>query len=233
MAREDGPGSQNFGSNRGTGGSDFSDFARGQNNQPQQDDGLEQIRDRIEKAEKMGVNIFGDSFANTIAADMLGGSIKGFGPTYNFGGGNQQADNFLQNYATQYRDTGGNYIYTSPSSYLNTMMKNYAGGLPQNTLMENVYNQLVPGGATPLGVLANIPALAQNIPSPVAAGIGLGNMLMGKLGIGVGGDDESDDSDDSDDSKENDGSGYTIDAQGNYIYDNPAAFVDKMLGKFK
>lgn len=230
MAREDGPESENFGSNRGTGGSDFSDFAGGQNNQPQQDDGLQEIRDRIEKAEKMGVNVFGDSFVNTIAADMLGGSIKGFGSGYQFGGGNQQADDFLQNYATQYTDTGGNYFYNSPSSFLNTMMKNYAGGLPQNTLMENVYNQLVPGGATPLGVLANVPALAQNIPSPVATGISLGNMLMGKLGIGVGG---NKDSDESDEPKDDDGSGYTIDAQGNYTYDNPAAFVDQMLGKFK
>ena len=204
-----------------TGGSSFS----GSNEDA--DTGLQQVEARIEKAQKMGVNVFGDTFINSLAADMLGGSIKGFGPTYNFGGGNQEADDFLQNYATQYQDTGGQYYYNNPSTFLNTMLTNYGSGLPQNTLMENIYNQLVPGGATPLGILANVPSLMQNVPSPVSGAIGLGNMLAGKLGIGVEGDDESEDS------EENDGPGYTIDAQGNYSYDSPKAFIDKMLGKFK
>lgn len=210
------------------GGSSFS--GGGQDNQPQQNDDLDQIRDRIAKAEKMGVNVFGDTFINSLAADMLGGSIKGFGPTYNFGGGNQEADKFLQDYATQYQDVGGQYYYNNPATFLNTMLTNYGSGSPRNTLMENIYNQLVPGGATPLGILANVPSLMQNVPSPVSTAIGLGNMLAGKLGIGVEGDDESEDSEDS---EENDGPGYTIDAQGNYNYDSPKAFIDKMLGKFK
>ena len=204
-----------------TGGSYFS----GSNEDA--DTGLQQVEARIEQAQKMGVNVFGDTFINSLAADMLGGSIKGFGSTYNFGGGNQEADNFLQQYATQYQDVGGQYYYNSPSTFLNTMLTKYGSGSPRNTLMENIYNQLVPGGATPLGILANVPSLMQNVPSPVSAGIGLGNMLAGKLGIGVEDDDESEDS------EENEGLGYTIDAQGNYNYDSPKAFIDKMLGKFK
>jgi len=218
-------GSKDFGPSGKTGGSSFS--GGGQDNQPQQNDDLDQIRDRIAKAEKMGVNVFGDTFVNTLAADMLGGSIKGFGPSYNFGGGNQEADNFLQNYATQYQDVGGQYYYNNPSTFFNTMLTNYGSGSPRNTLMENIYNQLVPGGATPLGILANVPSLMQNVPNPVAQGISLANMLAGKFGIGVEGDEESEDS------EENDGPGYTIDAQGNYNYDSPKAFIDKMLGKFK
>lgn len=218
-------GSKDFGPSGKTGGSSFSGGR--QDNQPQQNDDLDQIRDRIAKAEKMGVNVFGDTFVNTLAADMLGGSIKGFGPSYNFGGGNQEADKFLQDYATQYQDVGGQYYYNNPSTFFNTMLTNYGSGSPRNTLMENIYNQLVPGGATPLGILANVPSLMQNVPSPASAAIGLGNMLAGKLGIGVEGDEESEDS------EENDGLGYTIDAQGNYNYDSPKAFIDKMLGKFK
>jgi len=213
-------GGKDFGPSGKTGGSSFS----GSNEDA--DTGLQQVEARIEQAQKMGVNVFGDTFINSLAADMLGGSIKGFGPTYNFGGGNQEADNFLQQYGTQYQDVGGQYYYNNPSTFLNTMLTNYGSGLPQNTLMENIYNQIVPGGATPLGILANVPSLMQNVPSPVSTAIGLGNMLAGKLGIGVEGDDESENS------EENDGPGYTIDAQGNYSYDSPKAFIDQMLGKF-
>jgi len=213
-------GGKDFGPSGKTGGSSFS----GSNEDA--DTGLQQVEARIEQAQKMGVNVFGDTFINSLAADMLGGSIKGFGPTYNFGGGNQEADNFLQQYGTQYQDVGGQYYYNNPSTFFNTMLTKYGSGLPQNTLMENIYNQIVPGGATPLGILANVPSLMQNVPSSVSTAISLGNMLAGKLGIGVEGDDESEDS------EENDGPGYTIDAQGNYSYDSPKAFIDQMLGKF-
>jgi len=213
-------GGKDFGPSGKTGGSSFS----GSNEDA--DTGLQQVEARIEQAQKMGVNVFGDTFINSLAADMLGGSIKGFGPTYNFGGGNQEADNFLQQYGTQYQDVGGQYYYNNPSTFFNTMLTKYGSGLPQNTLMENIYNQIVPGGATPLGILANVPSLMQNVPSSVSTAISLGNMLAGKLGIGVEGDDESENS------EENDGPGYTIDAQGNYSYDSPKAFIDQMLGKF-
>jgi hypothetical protein len=214
-------GSKDFGPSGKTGGS----YSSGSDEDA--DVGLQQVEDRIEQAQKMGVNVFGDTFINSLAADMLGGSIKGFGPTYNLGGGNQEADSFLQKYATQYQDVDGQYYYNRPSTFVNRMLTKYGSGSPRNTLMENIYNQLVPGGATPLGILANVPSLMQNVPSPVSTAISLGNMLAGKLGIGVEGDDESEDS------EENEGPGYTIDAQGNYNYDSPKAFIDKMLGKFK
>ena len=190
------------------------------------DRGLQQVRDRIAQAEKMGINTFGDTFQNTLAADMLGGSISGFGRPYRAGSGNPEADRFLRDYATQYQDISGESYFNNPATFVNTLLSKYGSGSPRNTLMQNIYNQMVPGQATPLGILASVPSLMSNVPSPVSAGVGLANLLAGKLNIGTA-------SEEAEEAEEEQGPGYAVNEQGDYVYDSPLAFARQIYGKFK
>ena len=87
-------------------------------------------------------------------------------------------------FTDRYRQPDGTYSYPNVGAYLNAMGIQYGGFDQRNDLMGNVYNQLVPGGKTPLGALSAFPA-ALGVNDKVAALISLGNLAAGKMGIGV------------------------------------------------
>ena len=149
-------------------------------------DGLDQLREQIAAAQAQGINVLGDTFQNQLAGDILSGNL-------NLGGGDDDtrsaagmnlAPVVTPRFTDKYRQPDGTYSYPNVGAYLNAMGIQYGGFDQRNDLMGNVYDQLVPGGKTPLGALSAFPA-ALGVNDKVAALISLGNLAAGKMGIGV------------------------------------------------
>ena len=180
-----------FGGGADAGNKDFSDFA-GSNNSgiasisySNEDEALKSIQDAITKAQAKGQNVFGDTFQNTLAANMLAGNVPGIMSNYNYGDDNQEANTFIETYADSYRDpVTGNYSYKNPMAFIDTMTTKYAGFDPGQTFTQNLFNQMVPGNVTPLGILSAAPAVL-GVDKVVSTGVSLGNALLGQLGIGT------------------------------------------------
>ena len=143
-------------------------------------DGLGQIRDIIAAAEASGKNVSGDNFQNELAQDILAGNL-------NLGGDDDTtslAPVITPRFTDKYRQPDGTYSYPSLGAYLNAMGVQYGSFNPQQNLMGNMYQQLVPGGKTPLGVLSAFPA-AIGLDETISSLISLGNLAAGKMNIGT------------------------------------------------
>lgn len=148
-------------------------------------DGLEQLREQIASAQAQGINVLGDAFQNKLAGDILSGDLNlGGGDDTRSAAGMNLAPVVTPRFTDRYRQADGTYSYPDLGSYLNAMGIQYGGFDQRNNLMGNVYNQLVPGGKTPLGALSAFPA-AMGVNDKLAALISLGNLAAGKMGIGI------------------------------------------------
>lgn len=131
----------------------------------------------------------GGGSENNIIADIIAGNIGGrnnpvarsLGTTaYN----SPEAQSYFNQYASSFVDPQGNYNYRNPAEFARRVGENYFGFDKSQSLMQNIGNQLVPGGKTPLGILSVIPGVAgasQGIQNLVSAG----NYIAGQAGIGV------------------------------------------------
>lgn len=125
---------------------------------------------------------------NNVIADIIAGNIGGRdNPVARSLGNytnNPEAQSFLGRYASGYIDPTGQYNYRNPLEFARRMGENYMGFDKSKTMMQNIANQLIPGGKTPLGILAAVPGVA-GASQGVQNAVTLGNYLAGQAGIGV------------------------------------------------
>ena len=147
---------------------------------------LSYVEDQMARAKARGINIGGSTFQNMLAAGMIQNNLLG-----GVGGGNDYYKNpevqqFVQKFTPtgQYLDPSGNIAYTSPMSFANTMLQNYAGFSPYNTLQQNLLKRMIPGEKTPLGILSVVPS-AMGVDKGLASVISIGNQIAGELGLGL------------------------------------------------
>ena len=144
------------------------------------------VQDQMARAKAQGINIGGSTFQNMLAAGMIQNNLLG-----GVGGGNDYYKNpevqqFVQRFTPtgQYLDPSGNIAYTSPMSFANTMLQNYAGFSPYHTLQQNLLKRMIPGETTPLGILSVVPS-TMGMDKGLAGAISIGNQIAGKLGWGL------------------------------------------------
>ena len=148
-------------------------------------DSLGQIRDIIAAAEASGKNVLGDNFQNELAQDILAGNLNLGGDDDTRSAANMKlAPVITPRFTDKFKQPDGTYSYPSLGAYLNAMGVQYGSFNPQQNLMGNMYQQLVPGGKTPLGVLSAFPA-AIGVDDTISALLSLGNLAAGKMNIGT------------------------------------------------
>jgi hypothetical protein len=130
----------------------------------------------------------GGSSSNNVIADIIAGNIGGSdNPVARSLGNytnNPEAQSFLGRYASSYVNPQGNLTYRNPLEFARRMGENYMGFDKSKTMMQNIANQMIPGGKTPLGILAAVPGVA-GASQGVQNAVTLGNYLAGQAGIGV------------------------------------------------
>ena len=144
------------------------------------------VQDQMARAKARGINLGGSTFQNMLAAGMIQNNLLG-----GVGGGNDYYKNpevqqFVQKFTPtgQYLDPYGNLAYTSPMSFANTMLQNYANFSPYHTLQQNILKRMIPGETTPLGILSVVPRV-MGLDKGLASALSIGNQIAGELGWGL------------------------------------------------